>query len=138
MKITKQIAESLASKVAAQIQKENAKRFSKIETELKNTKEFKKLTALKQQIAELRLKDQQLCNEFDSIKSSFLEIVNTKRDDNTSISCTCYHSNKELNISIGMPVSLSDIVNDIMIEAAFAESGMSADEFIKKITKKYV
>ena len=138
MKINKQIAESLASKVAAQIQKANDKRFAKIETELRNTKEFKKLTALNQQITDLKLKEQQLCNEFETIKSSFYEIANTKRDENTNISCSCYYSNKALSIDIGMPVSYSDIANDIMIEAAFAESGISADEFIEKITKKYI
>ena len=78
MKINKEIAVSLASKVAAQIQKANAEHFAKIEAELKNTKEYKKLNFIKNEMRELELKRDQLADDYDRIYKSFNEIEPVK------------------------------------------------------------
>lgn len=138
MKINKQIAESLASKVAAQLKEANAKRFSKVKSDIENSKEFKKITSLRQKYFNLKEELHLLEDQIGVAKKEFLSFVETKKDKNTEIYSTYLHSDKSYSISVNPVVCRQDIVDDIMIEAAFADSGMSSEEFMEKITKKYI
>ena len=141
MKINKEIAVSLASKVAAQIQKANAEHFAKIEAELKNTKEYKKLNFIKNEMRELELKRDQLADDYDRIYKSFNEIIVSKSTNDIVIDTGYYAGwgkNKGLDISIQKRVKLSSIADDIIIEATFAKSGTCPKDLIEEIAKKYI
>lgn len=138
MKINKQIAESLASKVAAQIQKANAPRLSKVEEKLKNSKEYKKLVLLGKKYEEVRSECDKIRDQIESVRREFYELKALSSDETTNITCVWSNSTKIMSVEARCAVTIHDITRDIMIEAAFAESGISADEFIEKIAKKYV
>lgn len=138
MKINKQIAESLASKVAAQITTAHAKHFSKIENELQNSKEFKKIEALGEKYHELDSQLTQVRSELELAKNKFYDVVATKQDANTNVSCKYHHGKKKMQISVGSIINTRQITDDIIIESAFADSKTSVDDFIDKIVNKYI
>jgi transcription termination factor NusB len=140
IKITKTLAEALAEQVQTRIEKSNDEaRKAKI-AKLEESKDFKEFVTLIENIRNKRNELNDLIDKFEKKREQFdkkyekdnLRIcaVNTRYGyDPTSVSLS--------SRSKGLP-STKDIANNIIVEAAFAESSTTSEEFINKIVSMYM
>jgi len=140
MKINKTIAEALAGQVQAKIAKFNEEARKQKVTKLEDSKDVKELTALVDEIKNLRVKINDLTEKFDKKREQFDKKYG-KEDLYISTSRTGYgYDVTNVYVSArheGVP-DTRVIADSILVEAAFADGTTTAEEFVEKITKRFI
>jgi hypothetical protein len=127
-KINRQIANILADRAQTQIKKINAENAEKAKAAIEKSKDYKEYLKLHAQKLELSKKLNELESkiEQENTSSAYSVRIYTYRGDKPSFS-TC----------VGYPTA-SEIADDIILEAHFADSTVSQEDLIKNIVAKYI
>jgi hypothetical protein len=135
MKITKTVAEALASRVAKQIEQDLKSKKEHVEQAVVSSKEFKLIQKMYKQINQLNEDIYSLEKAIAKNHSSkFYSVQINVRSEATG---TIRASVPYVYIRPDMPRH-ENIVNDILIEGAFADSSTSVDNFVEQLTKRYL
>jgi hypothetical protein len=140
IKITKTLAEALAGQVQARIEKSNDESRKAKTAKLEESKDFKELATLIEDIRGKRNELNDLIDKFEKKREQF-DKKYEKENVYTSASTTRYRYDPS-NISVSarcqsVPCT-KDIANNILVEAAFAECSTTSEEFVNKIVSMYI